>query len=643
MLGKSFLSSGNDIRPDLDLPEGMSLNSEEANTFIEEKAMQEIEKVMLVSARVKNVEYVPTKLNQLSGFDDIRVPILNDETGDVVFLDMGNIDFKPQVLPANFNQDQPQLLPRIPEQLFLKGGDENVFIDFDEGQFVETVFDPEIEILDQKYQAAVNAGATQDEIEEIFIEMDEIMQKADESKVTINMESMENEIKPAGLNMDFLTAEEFVKEKDSFLFSTDVYTESWEQAEEGKVAIFKIDGSVDYVDQEDANTAWEEADKAYEQEFAEAFPEIYQAEKKAEALMAKADAQAEELFLNIDQLIQSGASDEEIEEAFIKVDAELSQAYFEVDAAFEEVMLVEMKTDVLMMAEEAASLKFEVNNAKKTGILNGKELSEAEIKEFEEEVKFLELEVEDIKEDYLEEVKIVNQVLDIRQADMQVEFETPEIDFQLASLDIEQNLQIQEVQIQEEQVLQQEFQAIEMFYIGPEAFLEEPERQIDAVQQQNTISAGTTTYADLNTKSSGTSTYIGTETPLIVTSAASNAATQATLGKTVGRFTPAHQINYSNRQILQTAVVEVDALGRSTAPRFTITEKTHSYSASDNGNVTPSTAYTLGPLGLATEVNSSLTSTVSNDVTEGSTYLENAAAPFLTCLLYTSPSPRDTA
>ena len=269
MLGKSFLSSGNDIRPDLDLPEGMSLNSEEANTFIEEKAMQEIEKVMLVSARVKNVEYVPTKFNQLSGFDDIRVPILNDETGDVVFLDMGNIDFKPQVLPANFNEDQPQLLPRIPEQLFLKGGDENVFIDFDEGQFVETVFDPEIEILDQKYQAAINAGATQDEIEEIFIEMDEVMQKADESMVTINMESMENEIMPAGLNMDFLTAEEFVKEQDSFLFSTDVYTESWEQAEEGKVAIFKIDGSVDYVDQEDANTAWEAADEAYEQEFAD--------------------------------------------------------------------------------------------------------------------------------------------------------------------------------------------------------------------------------------------------------------------------------------------------------------------------------------------------------------------------------------
>ncbi len=633
MLGKSFLNSGNDIRPDLDLPEGMSLNSEEANIFLEEKAMQEIEKVMLVSARVKDVDYVPTKFNQTSGFDDIRVPILNDETGDVVFLDMGNIDFKPQVLPANFTEDQPQLLPRIPEQLFLKGGDENVFIDFEEGQFFETVVDPEIEILDQKYQAAVEAGATQDEIEEIFVEMDEVMQKADESMVAINMSTMENEIMPAGLNMDFLTAEEFTKEQDSFLFSTDVYTESWEQAEEGKVAIFKIDGSVDYVDQEDANAAWEEADKAYEQEFAEAFPEIYQAEKKAEALMAKADAQAEELFLNIDQLIQSGASDEEIEEAFIKVDAELSQVYFEVDAAFEEVMLVEMKTDVLMMAEEAASLKYEINNAKKTGMFNGQELSDAEIKEIEEEVKFLELAVEDTKENYLEEVKFVNQVLDVRQADMQVEFEIPEIDFQLASVEMEQELQIQEVQIQEVQELQLEVREIEMFYtepVQPLGFIEESERQI------NTISAGTTTYADLNTQSSGTSTYNeGSPTPLIVTSAASNAATQATLGKTVGSFQPVHEINYSTRQILQTAVVTVDALGSNTTPRFTIVDKTHSYSANDNGNVTPSTAFTMGPLGLSTEVNSSLTSTVSNDVTAGTTYLEVEGAPFLTNYLVT--------
>ena len=355
--------------------------------------------------------------------------------------------------------------------------------------------------------------------------------------------------------------------------------------------------------------------------------------------MAKADAQAEELFLNIDQLIQSGASDEEIEEAFIKVDAELSQAYFEVDAAFEEVMLVEMKTDVLMMAEEAASLKFEVNNAKKTGILNGKELSQAEIKEFEEEVKFLELEVENTKENYLEEVKFVNQVLDIRQADMQVEFETPEIDFQLASLDIEQNLQIQEAQIQEEQGLQQEFQAIEMFYIGPEAFLEEPERQIDAVQQQNTISAGTTTYADLNTQSSGVAAYMGNATNLTVTSAASNADVASTVGSVVGNFAPIHEINYSTRTIGQGVTVTVNALGRNTTARVNIAlNKTHSYSSSDTGSVKPSVAFTVNAAGAGTEVNSSLTSTVTNDVTTGNTYLEPLLSPGDTNYLVTVSS-----
>ena len=638
MLGKSFLNSGNDIRPDLDLPEGMSLNSEEANIFMEEKAMQEIEKVMLVSARVKDVEYVPTKLNQLSSFDDIRVPILNDETGDVVYLDMGNIDFKPQVLPSNFNEEQPQLLPRIPEQLFLKGGDENVFIDFEEGQFFETVSDPEIEILDQKYQAALDAGATQDEIEEIFIEMDQVMEKADESLVAINMTRMENEIMPAGLNMDFLSAEEFIKEQDSFLFKTDEYTESWEQAEEGKVAIFKIDGSVDYVDQEDANAAWEEADKAYEQEFAAAFPEIYQAEKKAEALIEKADAQAEQLFSNIDQLIRSGATEDEIEEAFIKVDAQMSQVYFEVDAAFEEVMLVELKTDVLMMAEEAASLKYEISNAKKTGVFNGQILSDEEIKEIEEEVKLLEIEVEDVKENYLEEVKFVNQSLDIRQSNIQEEFKTPQLDFKLASAEMDQELQMQEIQIQEKQELQLEVKKIEMFYIEPLNFLEEPERQIDAVQQQNTISAGTTTYADLNTQSSGVATYLGNATNLTVTSAASNAVVASQVGSVVGNFAPIHEINYSTRTLSQGAIITVNALGRNTTLRLSNLNKTHSYSSSDTGSVKPSVAYTVNAAGAGTEVNSSLTSTVTNDVTTGNTYLEPLLSPADTNYLVTVSS-----
>ena len=80
------------------------------------------------------------------------------------------------------------------------------------------------------------------------------------------------------------------------------------------------------------------------------------------------------------------------------------------------------------------------------------------------------------------------------------------------------------------------------------------------------------------------------------------------------------------------------ALGRSTLPRLTIIDNTHSYSASDTGNVTPSTAFTLPVFGLATKVNSSLTSTVSNDVTDGSTYLENAFDPNLTSYLVTISS-----
>ena len=46
----------------------------------------------------------------------------NDETGDVVFLEMGDIDFKPQLsgIPGN-NFDFGE--PVLPERIFLKGRD----------------------------------------------------------------------------------------------------------------------------------------------------------------------------------------------------------------------------------------------------------------------------------------------------------------------------------------------------------------------------------------------------------------------------------------------------------------------------------------------------------------------------------------
>ena len=99
-----------------------------------------------------------------------------------------------------------------------------------------------------------------------------------------------------------------------------------------------------------------------------------------------------------------------------------------------------------------------------------------------------------------------------------------------------------------------------------------------------------------------------------------------------------HVIDYSNRQIKQQVVLDVMALGRNTMPRLALIEKNHSYSASDTGNVTPSAAFTVGQMGLGIEVNSSLTSTVSNDVTAGSTYLENEDLPSLTNYLITVSS-----
>ena len=409
MLGKSFINSGIEMRPDFDLPAGMDFNSPEAMIFMEEKAMQELEKVMLVSARVKDVDYVPAKFNQFGGFDDIRVPILNDETGDVVFLDMGNIDFKPQVLPAGFNPDGPQILSRAPEQLFLKGGNENLFIDFNEGQFFEAVVDPEMEALDQRYLAAVESGATQEEIEEIFVEMDNVMQKADEAMIAIDMIRMENEYLPeVGFKMDFLSAEQFTKEQDSFLFDAGIYSESWDQAEAGKVAIFQIDGSVDYVDEQDANAAWEEVDQAYEKQFAEAFPEIYQAEKKAEALMERADATADKLYSQVDELLQSGATDEEINALYEKIDNQMAEVYSEVDSAFEEVVLVELKTNIFLVAEEAAIRKADLKTAKETGVIDGKEVTKEELAVIEEEVSVLEIKIKESKEDYIEEVSFAS-------------------------------------------------------------------------------------------------------------------------------------------------------------------------------------------------------------------------------------------
>ena len=614
MLGKSFINSGVEMRPDFDLPAGMDFNSPEAMIFMEEKAMQELEKVMLVSARVKDVDYVPAKFNQFGGFDDIRVPILNDETGDVVFLDMGNIDFKPQVLPAGFNPDGPQILSRAPEQLFLKGGNENLFIDFNEGQFFEAVVDPEMEALDQRYLAAVESGATQEEIEEIFVEMDNVMQKADEAMIAIDMIRMENEYLPeVGFKMDFLSAEQFTKEQDSFLFDAGIYSESWDQAEAGKVAIFQIDGSVDYVDEQDANAAWEEVDQAYEKQFAEAFPEIYQAEKKAEALMERADATADKLYSQVDELLQSGATDEEINALYEKIDNQMAEVYSEVDSAFEEVVLVELKTNIFLVAEEAAIRKADLKTAKETGVIDGKEVTKEELAVIEEEVSVLEIKIKESKEDYIEEVSFASKenrgvVADANQ--------------------IETEIKQQEIKLEQEIVLvSREINQIQKYYDEPlfyeNLYLKRPE-----IINTSNFTVGATTYADLNEVSSGTHTYNGVTTNLTVVTAGSSAHADVNeVGEVAGSFTPTHTIDYSTRTITQAADITVTKLGRNTTSRSFTVSKGHTYSSSDTGTASPNTSYNVTGDDDSNTVNtvaSSLTDPVSTAVTDGTTYTETS-------------------
>ena len=131
---------------------------------------------------------------------------------------------------------------------------------------------------------------------------------------------------------------------------------------------------------------------------------------------------------------------------------------------------------------------------------------------------------------------------------------------------------------------------------------------------------------------------MGNATNLTVTSAASNADVASTVGSVVGNFAPIHEINYSTRTLSQGAIITVNALGRNTTLRLSNLNKTHSYSSSDTGSVKPSVAYTVNAAGAGTEVNSSLTSTVTNDVTTGNTYLEPLLSPADTNYLVTVSS-----
>ena len=187
LLGKSFLNSGEIIPRALipedvknQLPDGIDINSPEADAFFANELQNEIEKAMLISARIEDVDFVPTEFNQFNaGFNDIKVPVFNDQTGDVVFLEMGDIDFKPQF--ANFPEDGNNLIENfIPEQIILKGQD-GIAIDLEKGQFYEQQIDPQMDALNQRFETALQSGASPEELDQIIFEMDNVMFEANQS------------------------------------------------------------------------------------------------------------------------------------------------------------------------------------------------------------------------------------------------------------------------------------------------------------------------------------------------------------------------------------------------------------------------------------------------------------------------------
>ena len=222
MLGKSFINSGQTITKELvtdddkaRLPEGIDLNSPEADEFFANELQNEIEKVMLVSSRIEGVAFIPSEFDQLSpGLGNIKVPIINDETGDVVFLGMGDINFQPQFsgLEGEDNSNQPT----SSEQLTLKD-QEGIAIDLGSGQFFEQKVDPQIKTV-------------------------KVIEVAVLKSLLAN-----------AFEIDILSNEELLKTRKSFLFNSQDYANSWIKAvSQGLVPVFDLDGSVKYLSEEEA-------------------------------------------------------------------------------------------------------------------------------------------------------------------------------------------------------------------------------------------------------------------------------------------------------------------------------------------------------------------------------------------------------
>ena len=366
LLGKSFLNSGAAIPRALipddvkeQLPEGVDINSPEADAFFANELQNELEKVMLVSARIEDVEFVPTEFNQFNaGFSDIKVPIFNDETGDVVFLEMGDIDFKPQFagLTGN-NLDFGE--PSFNEQIFLKGQD-RVAIDLEKGRFFEQEVDPQIEVLNQRFETLLASGATPQELDEVAFEIDQVIFEANEAAQAFEVNAFQNQF-GNDFKLDVFSNEDFQRTKESFIFDTNQYSNEWKEASQaGFVPIFELDGRVSRFQKDEADAQWQIRDEQYEQEYSQQFPEIFAAEKKAEELGQLAEQERKIITTQLNEAKDRGATPEELTQIASKASEELEKINVEVTQVKEEIKIAQIKTEVIEIGAKEIIAREEV-------------------------------------------------------------------------------------------------------------------------------------------------------------------------------------------------------------------------------------------------------------------------------------------
>ena len=358
LLGKSFLNSGNVIPRTLipddvkqQLPEGVDINSPEADAFFASELQNELEKVMLVSARIEDVEFVPTEFNQFNaGFNDIKVPIFNNETGDVVFLEMGDIDFKPQFsgVPLN-NLDFGE--PTIPEQIFLKGRD-TIAIDLEKGRFFEQEIDPQMDALNQRFETLRASGASTQELDEVIFEMDKVIFEANETAQIFEVNAFQNQF-GNDFKLDVFSNEEFIQTKESFIFDTNQYSNEWKEATQvGLIPIFELDGSVSRFQKNEADAQWQIRDEQYEQEYSQQFPEIFAAEKRAEELGELAEQERKIIVTQLNQAKDRGATPEELSQITTRASEKLDKRNVEVAKVKDEIKSAQIKTEVIEIGAE---------------------------------------------------------------------------------------------------------------------------------------------------------------------------------------------------------------------------------------------------------------------------------------------------